>query len=631
MCETDCELSVRGQGVGSGSAAGRLCFYRRRQESAAHRPENADRRRSAGEERQRLHRATETARRQLEELYRLALDRVGEEEAEIFQLHGMLLEDEQLISSAEALIAEGRPAEEAMREAAERCGAALAALEDDYLSARVADLRDVAARVAEILQGAWAEGEDESAPAEGAAGSVNFGANEGAAGLVNFGANEGAAGSVDSEAREGSTGSVDGGAREGAEGLIDGEACEGAAGAAGLVGGGAREGAEGRLIIVADDLTPAETVRLDRDRIAGFVTFGGSPSSHTAILARALGLPALCGAEPLDPALDGAEAIIDAAAGRLYVRPGDKLRERLSARLTAASDDKKRHDALRGRPTVTRSGRRIRLYANIGSVADAALALRHDAEGVGLLRSEFLYLGADSCPDEQTLLAAYRDVLRAMEGRPIIIRTLDIGADKRVPFIRMGHEENPALGMRGVRLLLARPQLLRAQLRAICRASAEGPVSVMLPMVTLPSEVEQCRAQLREVQDELRTEGLPFDPHMPFGIMLETPAAALMSAELARLVDFFSVGTNDLVQYTLAADRQAPALAALCEQGVEPVLRLIGMAAEAAHAAGIWIGICGELAAAPELTARLIALGVDELSVSPPYVLPLRERISDCD
>lgn len=537
-----------GRGIGHGSAIGKLNFYRRSERIGQG---GIRRDRSASEETQHYRRAIAEAREQLSALYEATSGRAGEREAQIFEIHRMLLEDDDFMAVAESLILDGYSAAYAVCEAAERYSAVFASIDDEYLSARAADLRDVAARVASILRG----GERESA--------VELAGDE-------------------------------------------------------------------KYIIAASDLTPSETVQLDRDRILGFVTFGGSPNSHTAILARALGIPALIGTGEISGDCNGATAIIDAESGLLYINPDEQLLSRYRDKQTVAAEDEHRRQLFRGRPTVTRTGRQLRLYANIGNVRDAALALENDAEGIGLLRSEFLYLESPTCPDEETVFAAYRDIVSAMAGRPVIIRTLDIGADKRVPYIDTGSEENPALGLRGARLSLARPELFRAQLRAICRASAHGPVSLMIPMIALPQEVMRCREILESVHCELDAAGIAYDRNMPFGIMLETPSAALLSEELSHMVDFFSVGTNDLIQYTLAADRQNPALSELCESGLEPVLRLIGLAAKNAHAAGIWLGICGELAADPALTQRFIDLGVDELSVSPPYVLPLRERIADC-
>lgn len=383
-------------------------------------------------------------------------------------------------------------------------------------------------------------------------------------------------------------------------------------------------------ILVSDDLSPGETVRLDRKRLLGFVTFGGSTNSHTAILARALGLPALIGTGEIDEAFNGETAIIDAARGELTINPGIDELDRFAEEVKEKEAEEARLKSLIGRPTVTRSGRKIKLYANIGSPDEADAAYRNDAEGVGLLRSEFLYLSASDYPDEETQFAAYREAVAAMHGRPVVIRTLDIGADKKADYFALPEEENPALGMRAIRLCLSRPEIFKTQLRAICRASAFGKVLIMLPMIVSAEEVRQAKRLFVEVKNELRYECLDFDEDIRLGVMIETPASAVMSDELAHEADFFSVGTNDLIQYTLAADRQNPALAELCRENLEPVMRLIEKAAEAAHANGKWIGVCGELAADLSLTERFVSMGIDELSVSPPTVLPLREKILDC-
>lgn len=537
-----------GRGIGRGVATGRLRFYRKST------PVGAIRRTlGAADETDRLRGAISKASDELDALYRKTFLDAGEDEAKIFEIHRMLLADDDFFSEAESLILDGYSAAYSIVEAAERYSAVFAAMADEYLAARAADLRDIASRVSGILNGNTVRTEEQR-----------------------------------------------------------------------------KEGDE-KYIIIADDLTPSETVGLDRTKIAGFVTFSGSPNSHTAILARALGIPALIATGKIGEEYDNTTAIIDAGAGLLYIDPDSAILEKYK---DTANADRSRLDALedlRGKKTVTRSGREIKLYANIGSAAEAELALANDAEGVGLLRSEFLYLGESEYPSEEKLFRAYRETLEKMDSRPVIIRTLDIGADKKVGYFELEAEENPALGVRGVRLTLSRPGLFRRQLRAICRASAYGHASIMFPMIVSADEVKKCRRILSEVQNELDTEGIPYDHDIRVGIMIETPASAIMSEELSHEVDFFSVGTNDLIQYTLAADRQNPGVAELCDREREPVLRLIEYAARSAHAAGIWIGICGELAADTGLTQRFISAGVDELSVSPPYVLQLRAKIRECN
>lgn len=396
-----------------------------------------------------------------------------------------------------------------------------------------------------------------------------------------------------------------------------------------LTGRARGESQSSPAIIVAPDLSPSETVSLDPAAVLGFVTFGGSRSSHTAILARQMGIPAVVMTGPIPDVYDGCDAMLDAAAGTVTVNPGMEELEAFADRERLEREKRERLAALAQLPAVTLSGRRIMMMANVGSPGEVAAAAAAGADGIGLFRSEFLYLGRDTLPDEEEQLAAYRKALDSIPGKPVIVRTLDIGADKTTPALPMPHEENPALGIRGVRFSLKNTGIFRTQLRALCRASAFGDLRVMLPMVVSADEVRRVRTLLREVQNELRFEEYPFDPAMPLGIMLETPAAALMCDALAAECDFFSVGTNDLCQYTLAADRQNEALGGLIDENLEPVLRLIRSAAEAVHRAGggKWIGVCGELAADTALTSRFLDAGVDELSVSVPYIAEVKEKI----
>lgn len=385
-------------------------------------------------------------------------------------------------------------------------------------------------------------------------------------------------------------------------------------------------------IIAADDLAPSETVQLDKSKVLGFITRRGSASSHTAILARTMGIPAVVNAgDALDESFDGHTAIIDGFSGTVYIDP-DPETERLLR-------EKKRQDEerrallleLRGEENITLDGRRIQVYANIGSPADVGAVLQNDAGGIGLFRSEFLYLESDNFPSEEQQFAAYRRVAETMAGKKVIIRTLDIGADKKADYFGLEPEDNPALGYRAIRICLTRPEIFKTQLRAICRASAFGKLAVMFPMIASLSELQQSKAILAEVQEELRSEGLPFDPSLETGIMIETPAAALISEQLAKEADFFSVGTNDLTQYTLACDRQNQKLEPFLDPHHPAILRLIKLAADNAHREGKWIGICGELGADPALTELFLAMGIDELSVSPAMVLPLRKRIRSVD
>lgn len=388
------------------------------------------------------------------------------------------------------------------------------------------------------------------------------------------------------------------------------------------------------FILVADDLSPSETVTLDKSLILGFVTFGGTPNSHTAILARAMGIPAIVGIGKIEDGYDGTLALLDAAEGILTLSPTEEQISVFSEKQRQDDRIAKAHDrylrSLLNKPAVTRSGHRVLIYANIGDGSEIDAALSGGADGIGLLRSEFLYLHSDNCPDEETLFAAYRDIAERMQGKRTIIRTLDVGADKKIPYFGLPDEENPALGFRAIRVCLAREDIFKPQLRAILRASAFGNLSLMLPMIVSVDEVRESRRLLSECMDELRRENKQFDPRIELGIMIETPAAVMMSEELAALVDFFSVGTNDLSQYTLAADRQNPALARLCEENREPILRMIALAAQSIHQRGGWIGICGEMAADLSLTQRWADLGIDELSVSTPYLLGVRGRVTEC-
>ncbi len=382
------------------------------------------------------------------------------------------------------------------------------------------------------------------------------------------------------------------------------------------------------VIIAADDLAPSETVQLDKKKILAFVTAGGSESSHTAILARTMGIPAIIGVgEALNEGWDGREAAVDGSTGEVYLEPDEDTVSRL--RLKEKKDQEYREllEQYRGKETVTRSGQRVLLYANIGSPEDMEAVLANDAEGIGLFRSEFLYLESQDYPTEEEQFQAYKTVAEKMNGKRVVIRTLDIGADKQAAYFHLPKEENPAMGMRAIRLCLTRPEIFHTQLRALYRASAYGKIAILFPMITSIQEVRRIQKAVSEVKEELSRERIPFDPAVELGLMIETPAAAVISDRLAPLVDFFSVGTNDLTQYTLAVDRQNEQAAEFCDKHHEAVLRLIEFAAKSAHEAGIWIGICGELGADPELTSTFLKMSIDELSVSPSAILPLRSRI----
>ncbi len=390
------------------------------------------------------------------------------------------------------------------------------------------------------------------------------------------------------------------------------------------------EAADGETgdIICARDLSPSETVQLDRARVRAFVTGGGSTNSHTAILSRTMGLPAIVRVgEMLSHVADGMLVALDADEGCVYLDPDEPTLERLRCRIEEATRARALLDRYRDRESRTLDGRRVEVCANIGSVEDVHQACAVGAEGIGLFRSEFLYMGRDDLPDEEEQLAAYRQVLERMPERRVVVRTLDIGADKQAAGLSLPAEDNPALGLRAIRISLSRPELFLTQARALLRASRYGRLAVMFPLIVSESEVVELRALWEKAAGELRERGIPFASGVEIGIMIETPAAAVISDRLARLVDFFSIGTNDLTQYTLALDRQNAALERFCDTRHEAILRLIRYTVDSAHRAGIWVGVCGELAADPMMTEALLRMGVDELSVAPTAVLSVRERV----
>lgn len=556
------EQTFRGVGVNQGLSCGRLRFFF---DEAASLTVRGGYELYGEDAKKALQEAIKTTANELEQIYERAMDSLGEEEAQIFEIHQMFLEDADFLEALFEEVTDGKSALDALDAATARFCDMLKALDDPYLSAREADLRDVSGRIRQsLLRAGTAKNEEHSSQT----------------------------------------------AQE------------------------ERNGDEEGYLLVADDLTPSQTVLLDKSQILGFITFRGSANSHTAILARAMGIPALVSVGEIDRALAGEFALLDAAAGTLTVCPSEQQKTVFLERQRADNRLSQEHErylrALMNKPAVTRSGHRMLIYANIGDVTEVASALSNGADGIGLLRSEFLYLGADDYPDEDTLFEAYREVAVKMNGKRSVIRTLDIGADKQIGYFGLPKEENPALGFRAIRICLEREPLFRTQLRAILRASSYGRLALMLPMIVSVDEVRRSRRLLSECMRELQTEGKSFDSELEVGIMIETPAAAVMSAELAREVDFFSVGTNDLTQYTLAADRQNPALTALCEENSEPVLRLVEQAARAIHDTGGWIGICGEMAADLHLTQRFADMRIDELSVSVPYLLGIRGRVTEC-
>lgn len=389
---------------------------------------------------------------------------------------------------------------------------------------------------------------------------------------------------------------------------------------------------DGPVIIVADDLAPSETVQLEKDMVLSFVTVHGSVNSHTAILARTMAIPALIGTEelPLDDTVDGKLAVVDGLNGKIYVEPDAQTLEEMKKRRQAELEKKELLQLLKGKDNVTLDGKKIMLYANIGNIKDLATVIQNDAGGIGLFRSEFIYLEKDRYPTEEEQFSIYKTAVETMAGKRVIIRTLDIGADKQCEYFKMDKEENPALGYRAIRICLTRPEIFKTQLRALFRASAYGNLAIMYPMITSLWEVKRIKEIVEEVKAELNAEQLEFgNPQQ--GIMIETPAAVMMSGELAKEVDFFSIGTNDLTQYTLAIDRQNPKLDKFYDAHHPAVLSMIRMTVENAHKAGIWAGICGELGADTSLTKEFLAMGVDELSVSPGSILPIRKIILETD
>lgn len=537
---------IFGKGVSKGVAAGPISFYRRAS-GVIPRHEVSD----TAAELERFRAARETAKEQLAKLYDKALAEAGEDAAILFEAHQMMLDDLDFVESIEGLIENDRlNAEAAVSDTGAQFAEMFAAMDDSYMQARAADIRDIAARVIGILTG------------------------------------------------------------EGESGIVSDVPC----------------------IVAADDLAPSETVQLDKSLILGFITAGGSANSHTAILARTMGIPAIIGAgDALQLEMEGKYVIIDGQTGEMVIEPDNAERERLLKKQAKEKALKELLETLKGKPNVTKDGRNVMVYCNIGSPADIDAVLQNDGGGIGLFRSEFLYLQGSDYPTEDEQFEAYKTVAERMGGRRVIIRTLDIGADKQADYFHLDKEENPAMGLRAIRICLTRPEVFRTQLRALYRASAYGKIAIMFPMITSVWEVQEIKRICRNIRAELAEEGVPMADKVELSIMIETPAAVMMSAELAREVDFFSVGTNDLTQYTLAVDRQGVGLDRFFDAHHPAVLRMIRMAAANAHKAGIWIGICGELSADAELTETFLSMGIDELSVSPSAVLPLRSTIRSID
>ena len=536
-------IKCSGKSVLKGIAIGRIYLYKKQEyvlkQETVENPEA---------EAERLEKARVTAGSQLEELYQKALVEAGEEQAMIFDVHKMMLEDEDYLDSIRGMIRDEKMnAEYAVSLTGDNFAGVFASMDDEYMKARSADVLDISKRLIRILAGV------------------------------------------------------------GEEGMVS----------------------EEPVILLADDLSPSETVQMDKSKILAIVTKHGSTNSHTAILARSMNIPALVQTDvALLEEYNGAKAVVDGFGGTIIINPEEDVLERMIQKKMEYEKERTALQELKGKDNVTSDGRRINLYANIGNVSDVDKVLESDAGGIGLFRSEFIYLGREDYPTEEEQFLIYKEVLSRMEGKKVIIRTLDIGADKQVDYFKLPREENPAMGFRAIRICLERPEVFKTQLRAIYRASAFGTAAIMFPMIISVGEIRKIKKIVEEVKSELTKEGISFN-RVELGIMVETPAAAVISDELAQEVEFFSIGTNDLTQYTLAIDRQNQNLDDFYDSHHEAVLRLIRMTVENGHKAGIWVGICGELGSDTTLTKKFVDMGVDELSVSPTYVLSVRKAVRD--
>ena len=535
----------KGKSVFGGIAIGKISVYKK-DEQLVKRVKIED----ADVEMERYTTARNIAAAQLQKLYDKALKEVGEANAAIFEVHQMMLEDEDYNESVENIIhSQMVNAEYAVASTADNFAQMFEAMDDDYMRGRAADVRDISERVITVLAGGAGSGLDSDEP----------------------------------------------------------------------------------VIIAADDLAPSETVQLDKDKVLSFVTAHGSENSHTAILARTMGIPALIGTGiDLDETVDGKLGIVDGTNGVVYVDPDAELLEEMKKKQQEEQEKKRLLQTLKGKENITLDGQKVMLYANVGNIKDLGIALQNDAGGIGLFRSEFIYLGQDHYPTEEEQFQIYKTVAETMAGRRVIIRTLDIGADKQCDYFELDKEDNPAMGLRAIRICLTRPEIFKTQLRVLFRASVYGNINIMYPMIISVDEVRQIKAIVEEVKAELAEQGIEYG-NPAQGIMIETPASVMMSRELAEEVDFFSIGTNDLTQYTLAIDRQNSKLDKFFDSHHPAVLRMIQMTVENAHKAGIWCGICGELGADQALTKDFLAMGVDELSVSPGSILPLRKIILETD
>ena len=537
----------QGKGVYGAIAIGVVSVFKR-QEASVRRTHISD----AAAELERVENAKTKALEQLSAIHEKALKEVGETHAQIFEIHMMMIEDDDYNDSIRNIIeTQMVNAEYAVAVTSDNFSEMFASMDDAYMQARAADVKDISNRIIACLG--------------------------------------------------------DGGDNESETG--------------------------NKMIVCSDDLAPSETVSLDKEKVLAFVTAFGSSSSHTAILARNMNIPAvICvGEEFLNGISDGMMMIVDGHKGEVIIEPDEETLAKYTAKQKDDAHKKTLLQELKGKENVTKDGRKIKIFANIGGVDGIGSVLANDAGGIGLFRSEFLYLESDDYPTEEQQFTAYRKVLESMAGKKVVIRTLDIGADKQIDYFELDKENNPAMGLRAIRICLTRPEIFRTQLRALYRASVFGDLGIMFPMITSVKEVEECLEMCEKVRNELAEEGIPFKDNVEVGIMIETPAAAVISDRLAPLVDFFSVGTNDLTQYTLACDRQNAKIERFVDTHHEAILRLIEMSAKNAHANNAWIGICGELAADTSLTEKFLRMGIDELSVSAPFVLPLREKVRSID
>ncbi len=532
-----------GKGVYGAIAIGKISVFK--QQDAEVKRMHVD---DTENEKRRFEEAKTASVKQLSEIYQKALKEVGEANAAIFEIHQMMLDDEDYNDSITNIIeTQHINAEYAVAVTADNFAEMFRSMDDAYMKARAADIQDISNRIIGNLSGETSE----------------------------------------------------------------------------------ENSSDEKVIICAYDLAPSETVALDKDKVLAFVTAHGSSNSHTAILARNMNIPAIIGAgdEFLKNIKDGDQAIVDGFTGEVFVSPDSETSEKMLKKQAQDEEKKRLLQELKGKENITIDGHKVNIYANIGSVGDIGKVLANDAGGIGLFRSEFLYLENSDFPTEEEQFAAYKKVLESMAGKKVIIRTLDIGADKQCDYFQLKKEENPALGYRAIRICLTRPDIFKTQLRALYRASVYGNLGIMFPMITSVLETEKVLDICNSVKAELDSEGMAYSENIELGIMIETPAAAVISDKLAPLVDFFSVGTNDLTQYTLACDRQNPDIEQFVDTHHEAVLRLIEMSATNAHKHGSWIGICGELGADTKLTEKFLRMGIDELSVSPSFVLKVRETV----